>query len=1049
MQLTPGQFARLSKWFDEAAGLPPSGREVLIERVRRDEGDEMALQLANLLNAHDRPTDTMDQPWVPLPPPAADEESAFREDEVILGRFRIVRLLGRGGMGEVYEAQDQELGPVALKTIRRDLLGDRAVLRRFKQEVQLAREVTSPNVCRIHELFMLPGPLQDRVAAFLTMELLKGMTLAKRIEQGPLPWSEAEPIAIELCQGLEALHTVGLVHRDFKPGNAMLARRGNVTQAVVMDLGLALRPEESQRGQPKLTVTGGIVGTPGYMAPEQFEGANVSAATDIYALGLVLYEMTTGRRPFEASTPMAAAVRRAKRPPRISSIQPGLPRRLDRVVEKCLEFEPADRFGSVGAVAKALRGETADVTDRTKFSTGTTQQRWAMAILMTAALLTVLTAAFLFWNRIHSGSGGGSVEARRWYNQGTAALREGTYLKAAAALQRAVDLDKNFVLGHVRLADAWNELDFASKAKDEMLEASAIESRGRLSALDQRYVEAIRHTIVRDFPAALQNYQDILSSLPGEMQASGYVDVGRAHEKAGNIDQAITSYTAAAKLDSQAPAAFVRLGVLKSRRKQTAEADAAFSKAESLYSAASNLEGIAEIDFERGNDANTQLQLTEAREYLRKSLQAAKAIPSLQLEIRALTRLSVTEYLGRHTDESIALANQAIALAQDNAIEYWAIDGRIRLGNAFISRADYENAATQLEQALILAERGQHPRLIALAQLSLASVRARQNKPGEAIPLAKGAFDYYRPMGFASESVDALTQIVRAQRDLGDNQAALKTGQELLASAMNLDKPAVIMRAEDALGSVLLDLERYPEALDHFQRELSASRLLNANIEYSLLHYADTVWRLGDYAGAERTLAALPAASRTRSDVATGVAEVTTDMFFSQGRYAAAKQVAQRSLANKTNVDPGYLERLMCEIETVSGSPAPAEEWCRKAIAQARQESDPRAGAAAELSLANAYLAAGSAAQALPVAKSARDFFTASGQNESEYLSLLSLAKILRALKNTVDSKQSAQEGLDILARFKHNWSPQQYKGYSGRRDVRESTDALLRLRKN
>lgn len=118
------------------------------------------------------------------------------------------------------------------------------------------------------------------------------------------------------------------MHRDFKPGNAMLARRGNVTQAVVMDLGLALRPEESLQDRPKLTLPGGIVGTPGYMAPEQFEGAKVSLATDIYALGLVLYEMTTGRHPFEASTPLAAAVRRAKRPPTPSSIRPGLPRRL-------------------------------------------------------------------------------------------------------------------------------------------------------------------------------------------------------------------------------------------------------------------------------------------------------------------------------------------------------------------------------------------------------------------------------------------------------------------------------------------------------------------------------------------------------------------------------------------------------------------------------------------------------------------------------------------------------------------------------------------------
>jgi hypothetical protein len=133
----------------------------------------------------------------------------------------------------------------------------------------------------------------------------------------------------------------------------------------------------------------------------------------------------------------------------------------------------------------------------------------------------------------------------------------------------------------------------------------------------------------------------------------------------------------------------------------------------------------------------------------------------------------------------------------------------------------------------------------------------------------------------------------------------------------------------------------------------------------------------------------------------------------------------------------------------VSGAPASAEEWCRKAIEQARRESDPVAAAAAQLALANAYLAAADAAQALPLAQAAHDFFAASGQKESEYLSLLSLAKISLAGKNTAAAKQSAQKGLDILSGFQHNWAPQQYKGYSSRRDVRESASALVHLTGN
>jgi serine/threonine protein kinase/Flp pilus assembly protein TadD len=390
MDLTPGKSARLGQWLDEALLSSHAEREALIERVRQNEGDDTADELADLLRASEQPTKTRG----PLPPErsqpiAPKESSAFREGQVILDRFRIVRVLGRGGMGEVYEAQDEELGPVALKTIRRDLLGDRDMLRRFKQEVQLARQVTSPYVCRIHELFILPDNGQHQVAAFLTMELLTGTTLAKRIQQGPLAWKDAEPIAIELCQGLEALHSVGLVHRDFKPANAMLAQRGNLAQAVVMDLGLALRPEEPLHDGAKLTLTGRIVGTPEYMAPEQFEGAKVSSATDIYALGLVLYEMTTGKRPFAAATPLGAAVRRSKRPPAASSMQPGLPRRLDGIIEKCLEFEPGDRYGSAEEVASALR----EVAKEGALRAGIATTRRKLMVAGSAALAVAGAAA--------------------------------------------------------------------------------------------------------------------------------------------------------------------------------------------------------------------------------------------------------------------------------------------------------------------------------------------------------------------------------------------------------------------------------------------------------------------------------------------------------------------------------------------------------------------------------------------------------------------------------------------------------------------------------
>jgi eukaryotic-like serine/threonine-protein kinase len=367
----------------------------------------MADDLADKRKATEEATKSVAEPRLAGSEPAPPQATAFREGEIVLNRFRIVRALGRGGMGEVYEAQDEELGPVALKTVRRDSLGDDAMLRRFKKEVRLARQVTSPHVCRIHELFMLPndGPRhgKHRVAAFLTMELLAGVTLAERMKGGPLPWSEAEPIAIEMCQGLEALHRVGLVHRDFKPANTMLALRGGVTHAVVMDLGLALKPEQAKNSS-KLTQAGRIVGTPEYMAPEQLKGAAVSFATDIYAFGLVLYEMTTGKRPFGATSPFEPMEGRRKHPPAVSSLQHGLPRSLDAVLQKCLEFEPGDRFESAQAVAQALVGEKA----RDSRSAATAKSRrkvlWAGAagLALASAAATKHAEMESLWERMFS-----------------------------------------------------------------------------------------------------------------------------------------------------------------------------------------------------------------------------------------------------------------------------------------------------------------------------------------------------------------------------------------------------------------------------------------------------------------------------------------------------------------------------------------------------------------------------------------------------------------------------------------------------------------------
>ncbi|MEK7405649.1 MAG: tetratricopeptide repeat protein [Acidobacteriota bacterium] len=303
----------------------------------------------------------------PAAPRAWAGRTTFSPDQIVAGRFRIVRFIAQGGMGEVYEAADLELGePVALKTVRPDVTADERMLARFKQEIQLARKVTHPNVCRMFDLFrhrvaVAPGEPESEVA-FLTMELLRGETLADRLHRdGRMAGPPALRIAGQLAAALGTAHRAGIIHRDFKPGNVLLvpAPEPEEVRAVVTDFGLA-RTIAPGYHRPALTLAGGVLGTPAYMAPEQVEGGEATAATDIYALGLVLYEMVTGRQPFAAATPFAAAARRLRGPPAPPrSHVPDLDPSWDRVILRCLEREPARRFASAEEVAMALRGEPA------------------------------------------------------------------------------------------------------------------------------------------------------------------------------------------------------------------------------------------------------------------------------------------------------------------------------------------------------------------------------------------------------------------------------------------------------------------------------------------------------------------------------------------------------------------------------------------------------------------------------------------------------------------------------------------------------------------
>lgn len=265
------------------------------------------------------------------------------------GRYRITRYIASGGMGEVYAAHDVLLDTtVALKTLRPELEGSTTAVARLRREIALARTVTDPHICRLHDV----GEHEGRV--FLTMELLEGRTLAEIVKQGQLSLEYVERIAKQLVKGLSALHAASIIHRDFKTSNVIVVDEGQGARAVITDFGLARSMDaEDQR----LTLESSMLGTPAYMAPEQVEARPAASASDIYSFGVVLFELLTGALPFHEDTAMATATARLQKPPpRPSSLRPGLPSRWDAIVLRCLEREPGARFAHIDDVFAVVQG---------------------------------------------------------------------------------------------------------------------------------------------------------------------------------------------------------------------------------------------------------------------------------------------------------------------------------------------------------------------------------------------------------------------------------------------------------------------------------------------------------------------------------------------------------------------------------------------------------------------------------------------------------------------------------------------------------------------
>ncbi|MEJ7609235.1 MAG: serine/threonine-protein kinase [Bryobacteraceae bacterium] len=353
-------WSRVREVFELALEAPSDQRADLIARECADDG-ELRRTVETLLHEHDHPGPLDEERPRLLQDMQQDlfGTQSLRLGERVAGRYRILRLLGMGGMGEVYEVMDERLDiRVALKTIRPDLTHDPKSLERFRSELLNARRITHPNVCRVFDIGTTQGRSGPTPIWFFTMELLDGETLAQRINRiGQFTTEATLSIARQVAGGLDAVHKEGVVHRDLKSANVFLSESNGEVCAKLTDFGLARSSELSDGARDNSTL---VIGTPAYMAPEQLEGVRATPASDIYAFGLILFEMITGRRAFDAATPFAVAIRRLKEKPESPSrVVAGLPTVWDQVLLRCLDANPQSGLRSLARWWKRWKQATA------------------------------------------------------------------------------------------------------------------------------------------------------------------------------------------------------------------------------------------------------------------------------------------------------------------------------------------------------------------------------------------------------------------------------------------------------------------------------------------------------------------------------------------------------------------------------------------------------------------------------------------------------------------------------------------------------------------
>jgi tetratricopeptide (TPR) repeat protein/tRNA A-37 threonylcarbamoyl transferase component Bud32 len=997
------------------------------------------------------------------------ESVTIRPGDLLCDRFRIIEFIARGGMGELYEAQDEALGErVALKTIRPEIASDERTQQRFRREVQLARKVTHPNICRIFDLFH-HAPSSPRSGlppvSFVTMELLRGETLSQRLKrEGRLSPEQALPLVDQMASALSAAHAAGIVHRDFKSNNVMLVDGGpgGSVRAVVTDFGLAFRiSDASVAGAATISAAGELIGTPDYMAPEQLEGSEVTPATDIYALGIVIYEMVTGERPFTADTPVASALRRLSGPPvkPPSSIVPGLSGAWDRAVMRCLSRYPESRFSEAVEIVRAIESEG-----------HRRGSRWRLSRRIAAALVLAALGLAL-----------GVVASRRDADPASPAA---TAASATAAMRPAVA-----VLGFRNLAGN-EEAQWLSTALAEMLttELAAGES---LRTIPGENIDRMKMELaLADADSyAAETLAQIRQNLGTDLVVSGsYVTVGAAAADGGlrvdiRLQDAREGRTiflvsetgrsaelfdivsrAGTRLRERMGAAVVPAAMAAVRASRPATSEAARLYAEGL-TRLRRLDALnARQILDQAIQADPRFPLAHsalasawaALGYDDRARQAAARAFELSTELSRSDRLAVegtyremasawndaiaiwqtlstffpddVEHVLRLANARIAsgAAKEGLAAIEEFRKRFPAVkDPRLELAEAAAAEtlSDFKRMKAAASAAAAAGEAQGARLLVAAARLREGAAVLRQGRSEEAVARFEDAHRIYSEAGDRIGAARALNNLASAISDGPDTRRTVALYEEGLAIARSIGN-------QDLVARFLNNLAIQERRAGNFQASLKMNRESLAirretgdrtNTAVSLNNIGNALLDLGDLAGASRHYEESAQISREigdRRSMARALHNAAESLTL-QGEIARARATTEEALRIRRGIDDpaGVATSLygLGQITAMQGDLAAAKQTLTEALEMDRRLDRRRAVAYSLFQLGDVALLGGDLAEARRRHQEALEVRSELGERSTMAESRTALAGLMLEEGRAADAEVMAREAAAVL----------------------------------